>query len=620
MIKTLAIIAIVLSLRLPFLNQPVQGDDPYYLAGAEHAQIDPLHPAHAKYLFQGDLVDMRGHPHGPLDSWILAALLALFGDVREIPFHLFYSIFSIIAALAMWSLARRFSEKPFWATLLFLAVPAFVVNGNSFEADLPLLAFWMAAIALFVKAVDEDSLAALSGSKVAAVLAALDAYQAIFLMPVLAWYLFERRKKWGMAWAVTLAAPATILVWWIYERATSGVLPATVLAGYMQTYGLQSLANKARSATALIIHSAWIVSPLIVLAAFGRGRRWIFAAIAAAAAAIYDPNPLFWASVGCAVLLFAACWGKKFLNVWLLVFFAGALLIFYAGSARYLLPIAAPVAIFAARSSNRRILAVGFALQMALSIALAIVNYQLWNAYRQFAASMAGQVAAQNTSLHRTWINAEWGLRWYLEAEGALPMAKDQVFEPGDIVVSSALASLPVSAPLAPIAQMEIRPAIPLRLIALDHRSGYSAGGILPFEISTGPIDSVRAGVVLERKPQLTDLDPADPDAASQILAGLFPDRWMTDKATVLLKSPDHPAPLRVAIYIPPQAPARHVRILADGVVVAEQTFPGPGAYTISANVSAEKPSITITIEVDKTFSVPADQRKLGVVVTKIAF
>ena len=54
----------------------------------------------------------------------------------------------------MWSLARRFSPHPLWATLLFIAVPAFVVNGNSFESDLPFLAFWMAAVALYVAAVD----------------------------------------------------------------------------------------------------------------------------------------------------------------------------------------------------------------------------------------------------------------------------------------------------------------------------------------------------------------------------------------------------------------------------------------------------------------------------------
>ncbi len=138
------IVAIVLLLRLPFLTQPVQGDDPYYLLGAEHALIDPAHPSHAKYIFQGEMVDMRGHPHPPLDSWILAALLTLFGDVYEIPFHSFYILFSLIAAIAMWFLAKRFSANPLGATLLFLSAPAFIINGNSFEADFPFLAFWMA--------------------------------------------------------------------------------------------------------------------------------------------------------------------------------------------------------------------------------------------------------------------------------------------------------------------------------------------------------------------------------------------------------------------------------------------------------------------------------------------
>ena len=137
-------------MRLPFLNQAIQGDDVYYLAAAEHAQIDPLHPNHVRYVFLGDRVDMRGHPHPPLNAWALGALLAVFGDVREVPFHAAYIVFSLIAAAAMWSLARRFSPQPLWATLLFLATPAFVVNGNSFEADLPFLAFWMASIALFV--------------------------------------------------------------------------------------------------------------------------------------------------------------------------------------------------------------------------------------------------------------------------------------------------------------------------------------------------------------------------------------------------------------------------------------------------------------------------------------
>ena len=72
--RALAIAALILALRLPFLNQAIQGDEVYYLAGAEHAQIEPLHPNHTSYQFMGDMVDMRGHPHPPLDSWILGGL------------------------------------------------------------------------------------------------------------------------------------------------------------------------------------------------------------------------------------------------------------------------------------------------------------------------------------------------------------------------------------------------------------------------------------------------------------------------------------------------------------------------------------------------------------------
>src|SRR3954467_15238364 len=93
----LLLLAVVLLIRLPFLNQAIQGDDPYYLFGAQHALIDPAHPSHARYVFQGEEVDMRGHPHPPLNAWVLAGLLAIFGDVYEVPFHAAYIGFSVIA-------------------------------------------------------------------------------------------------------------------------------------------------------------------------------------------------------------------------------------------------------------------------------------------------------------------------------------------------------------------------------------------------------------------------------------------------------------------------------------------------------------------------------------------
>ncbi len=128
-----------------------------------------------------------------------------------------------------------------------------------------------------------------------------------------------------------------------------------------------------------------------------------------------------------------AAWRKRhepetlFLLAWIGIFFAGALAIFFSGSARYLLPMAAPVAILASRLRENRLMN-GFVLQLALALALAIVNYQHWEGYRIFANSMRAPSAG-----HRVWVDNDWGLRYYLEADHALPARKGQRVLPGDL-------------------------------------------------------------------------------------------------------------------------------------------------------------------------------------------
>ncbi len=206
--KYAILIAAIILIRLPFLNQAVTGDDVYYLASAEHAQIDPFHPNHTTYVFTGKDVDFRGYPHPPLNAWALAALLAIFGDVKEIPFHTAYLAFSILAVTAMWSLSKRFSPHPFWATAIFIAVPAFVINGNSFESDVPLVAFLLAGAATVVIFVDQRSpkwLAIVPPSFLG--LSSLVAIQAVFIIPIL---LFLRGSNWKPALPTALA-PAIVL-------------------------------------------------------------------------------------------------------------------------------------------------------------------------------------------------------------------------------------------------------------------------------------------------------------------------------------------------------------------------------------------------------------------------
>jgi hypothetical protein len=616
----LLIAALVLLIRLPFLNQAIQGDDVYYLAGAQHAQIEPAHPNHTSYAFQGQVVQMQGHPHPPLNVWTLAALLAMFGDIYEIPFHAAYIGFSLVAAFSMLLLARRFSATPVWATMLFIATPAFVVNGNSLESDLPFLAFWMLGIALFIMAVDRRSTSILAASAIALALSAMAAYQAIVAAPILAFYVWQKGSKWRPGWLVVLVTPIVFAVYQLYEKQSSGSVPATVLAGYFQTYGLQQIQNKLKSAAALAVHAGWIVFPLLAVAAFRK--RWMYGLVAAAAGIFIDANPLFWVSFGIGAMVIASCIERRpeFLQAWVLIFFAGALVIFFAGSARYLLPMAAPIALIAAR--EKRFVPLAFGLQLALGLALAFVNYQHWDGYRQFAHSLHDQVINK-----RTWINGEWGLRFYLESDGGLSVLRGQALRPGDLLISSEL-GYPVQVTtgggqLVPLANREITSSLPFRLIALGSKSGYSTAsrGFRPFDIFTQPIDRVRAEVVVERKPTQSYLTMNAPDAQNQIVSGLFEVesswRWMGDKAIVLLKPPPQPEPLHVAFYIPDGAPARRVTVSLDGTVLEDKTYPVAGSYTVTTKPVSGG---LVTIAVDKTFAPSGDQRQLGMIVSELGF
>jgi hypothetical protein len=584
--RQLLILGLVVLLRLPFLNQAVQGDDDTYISEAEHALIEPIHPAHTTYVFQGVDVDLRAHPHRPLDAWILAGLIAIFGDVKEVPFHIAYTAISLIAAAAMWSLAGRFSPRPLWAVLLFLAVPAFVVNGNSFESDLPFLAFWMAAIALYCGGRFWLSAAAM-------VLASMTAYQAVFLVPILAVYAWHFRCRDRVAWLVLLTSPLTIGIWQLFERLSTGALPAAILTGYFQTYNFQTLALKIRNAEALTIHSCWIVFPVLL-----PGTVWL-------------------------------AWRKRaepttrFLVAWIVIFFAGAVAVFFAGSARYLLPIAAPVALLASRLSVKW-LAPAFAAQMALALGLAIVNYQHWEANRRFAAQLAAP-----TANHRVWVDGELGLRFYLEADHALPLRKTQQLRAGDIVVSSELTrSVAPTAPLSTIARMDIQPAIPLRLIGLETHSGYSdaSRGLWPFGVSGGAIDRLRADLILERHPTREYLPMNAPEAAEQIVSGIYQleagtYRWTAEHAILVLKAPPAPAPLAATFTIPAVAPARQITILMDGRTVATQTYRSQGTYTLqSPPLQPSAASVNMEIHVDRTFTAPPDTRQLGIVLSAAGF
>jgi len=393
-----------------------------------------------------------------------------------------------------------------------------------------------------------------------------------------------------------------------------------VVAGYMQSYALQALAQKVKSAVALTGHLGWIVFPSLWLPSPA-------AIPAAIGAAFYDPNPLFWGSivVGAGILTWCARNWRDFLAQWVLIFFAGAVIVFFAGSARYLLPIALPIAILATRRISLRWIQAAVMCELVVSLGLAMINYHHWDGYRQFARQFANDAKTK-----RVWINGEWGLRYYLESEGALPLLQGQTLHPGEMVVSSSLGyPIPLTVgggTVAPLAERTITSAIPLRLVALHGKSAYSTTmfGLRPFDISSAVIDQLRAEVVIERKPLLSDLRMNAPEAEQQIVSGIYQIengewRWMGKTAVILLKPPPTPSLLVVRFFIPDTAPARHVQVVLNDQIVASQDCPTPGMFmAVSLPNEPTGDSATITISVDKTFYSQSDRRELGIILTEV--
>ncbi len=589
--QTLVVIAFVLLLRLPFLSQAVQGDDYYYLAAAQHAQLDPLHPHHARYVFLGDLIDMRGHPHPPGNAWILAALLALIGDIREPLFHGAYIAFSLIAALSTLGLARRFvPRRALEATLLFCAVPTFVVNGASLEADLPLLAFWLLSVALVMKT-SEDTRYAIPASLSMAI-CALMAYQSVLLIPLLAFWLW--REKHLRLWPLLLVPALTLAGYQIFERISSGDLPAQVLAGHFQTYGLQRIEMKIKNAIALSGHLLVMLSPFAVWALIRRR--------------------------------------QPFLTYWVILFFAAALALFFAGSARYLLPLAAPLAFLLALHYEDRpiVLATAFLWSLSIGLGLAWVNYQHWDAYR--TTIRYARLPLPDGSVRRLWVNGEWGLRFYAEAAGAIPIQRGQTLRPGDMLITSELMSaVPFTTGGGVRVEQSstlITPTLPLRLIGLGSRSAYSSVGfgLWPFDITSAPVDRISISTIVERKPTLSWLEMGSAAIDPQIVSGVYEIengqwRWSSPRAVLLLKPPSAPTPIRLNLYLPEPAPGRRVRIELNGTVIDQRTLAGPGMNEI---VTAPQPisteTATLTISIDRGFTPSGDSRNLGFILTGAGF
>jgi len=580
----------VAAARAPFFHHPLQGDDIYYLKGAAQARIDPLHPHHAQYVFHGRLVSMLGHPHPPLNAFFLGLL----PDSLPVQ-RVWFGALMLAAVLACYALARRYTRHPLAAALLFASTPVLWVSANTFDSDVLFLACLLTGIALFVYR--RYRLAA-----VALFLAGLAAYQAVVFIPIL-WLL-------GRGRLAALAPAASVAAYQVFERLTAGQWPLLMTAQYFNDYGLQRWSNKLASAAALTAHLGWLTGPVA---------EWHLSwpLLAGLPAAWLDPHPLFWASFALGVLVLWRVEG--WLGWWVRIFFAASLVLFFAGAARYLLPVAAPLAILAAGRLGRRRLAAAVAAQAALAFALAFAAMKHWQGYKD--------IAEKAPLGEKTYVAGEWSLRYYLERRGAVPVLSGQRIGPGSVIVRSEL-GFPVHYSIGggraeQAAVYEIRPALPLQLMGLEAKSAWMtcAFGLRPFDWSRAPLDRVTVTRVVAVPVERTELPMNADDADAYLLSGVYGleggrYRWMAQRAEVALKA--RPGVLVLAVFLPDASPARRLAVSVNGRRLGEFAL-RPGMQTLRAGpVPASGGPLAIVLEADRSFRPPGDARELSVILESI--
>lgn len=185
------LVFLTLFVNIPFLNQAFHIDDGLWLHMGEILREEPLHPFRKiDYNFFGErhTGNLTYLSHPPFIPYFLGLIIRLFGRTPEIIFHSIYLIFPILAVVANYFLARKFLERPLLASLFLLFTPSFMVMTHTIMTDVPLLAFWLSSIALYIYGVEKEKKKLLLMASLSMIISFSISYQGLFLIPLLSIY------------------------------------------------------------------------------------------------------------------------------------------------------------------------------------------------------------------------------------------------------------------------------------------------------------------------------------------------------------------------------------------------------------------------------------------------
>ncbi len=555
--RDLALLVVMVAVcAVPFLSQPFHMDDNFYMDMARNARVKPLYPNDVAYVFEGrSLPDMGSHSHPPLQTYFLAALQHFFGEGpgKEWIYHLCSLIFPLLAVLALYFVAARFLERPLWPSIVFACCPLFLVMQHTLMTDVPTLAFWLAAVALFLWAADRESTPLFAASSLFQFLSMFASYQSVVLVPLLGAYQLRRRAS-ARGWIFLLPAPLLLAGWFVmnYFHYHRWLLADTM--GYVESRHAASLPMLCTKLLALLEYQGWLILfPFFFLYAFGRGLKGRFLALASLLAVYvcqfripdyrFVDKLIFVVGLVAGVFVvwrLAAFWTDsfrdgemalgiappeaQFLGLWYFGVSAYCLLLFTEGSARYILPLVPPVLICFFRQLevaevteyrlpsrpllNSAMLASGsLVLSLAWGLALSQADLEFARIYPRAANEFANITKGMSS-----YYGGEWGFRYYFGWAGARQLPLDESQVRGGSFLALPKLALQYDVPwdlrsmTMPLQTLTYEPATPLRTLdGQTHAGFYSTGwGLIPFSFSHRILEEVelrQVNYLVERLP-----------------------------------------------------------------------------------------------------------------------
>ncbi|MHB9054281.1 MAG: ArnT family glycosyltransferase [Thermoleophilia bacterium] len=543
--EVIIIAAFTLLLMLPFLARPFHMDDAGFIELARARLEEPLQTVLHDYTFFGQENPEFLDTHPPLVPSYIAIVIKVAGE-SETAGHAAFLIFPLIAAVSMYYLARRYTRYSLLAALLFIAAPGAMVMSQGLMSDMPGVAFWLAAVTLYVYALDRNRLWMMALCGIAITLGVFTSYQVLSVIPLLFVYALVRRRLTLLAilpFVLPLSSFASYAVWHYYVL---GVLPrfsygvgaplawysivqkgASVFAtvGGAIVFFVVLMRMLLRKSWDFVVYLAFIV-PLWFAALF----QFLTGSYSAGAAVM----TILFIPLGILFLyqVFVDGWqrldnhvhGKQAGDILLLLWLAGVLfylvvLLPYA-SVRYLLPAFAPLILLFVRLVEDRIgdgkavagvLAAAVLMTAGLGFLVAGADYQLASANRSFAQSQgAGYGLTAAAEGHNVWFVGEFGFRYYMEQRGFRELPKDTVVPEGDLIIQSPLAD---PRPFSEVMERRVElietigysGLLPIRTTSFSSKAGFYGHfwGILPWSVDFGNVEEYLVYKVIPEQPRL---------------------------------------------------------------------------------------------------------------------